>query len=86
MTLITTANGTTLFHDLRGPEGAPMVVFSNSIGTTLEMWDAQAAALATGAATPLGAEACQIYNLFAGGGNEAVDFSAIIGMIAGKAS
>lgn len=47
---------------------------------------AQTAALATGAATPLGAEACQIYNLFAGSGNEAVDFSAVIGMIAGKAS
>ena len=45
MTLITAANGTTLFHDLRGPDGAPVVAFSNSIGTTLEMWDAQAAAL-----------------------------------------
>lgn len=34
-----------LFHELSGPEGAPVVVFSNSIGTTLQMWDAQAAAL-----------------------------------------
>lgn len=47
MTLITTANGTPLFHNLRGPETAPVVVFSNSIGTTLEMWDAQADALST---------------------------------------
>ncbi len=40
------ANGTELFYELEGPEGAPVVVFSNSIGTTLEMWDAQAEALA----------------------------------------
>ena len=30
-----------------GPEGAPVLVLSNSLGTTLEMWDAQAARLAT---------------------------------------
>ena len=29
---------------LQGPEGAPVLVFSNSLGTTLEMWDAQAQA------------------------------------------
>ena len=40
------ANGTELFYDLGGAEGAPVVVFSNSIGTTLEMWDPQARALA----------------------------------------
>ena len=40
------ANGTELFHDLAGPEGAPVVAFSNSLGATLEMWDAQARALA----------------------------------------
>ena len=39
------ANGTQLFYDLAGPEGAPVVAFSNSIGTTVEMWDAQARAL-----------------------------------------
>ena len=39
-------NGTTLFYDLSGPEGAPVVVFSNSLGSTAEMWDAQARALA----------------------------------------
>lgn len=40
------ANGTELFYNLMGPEGAPVVAFSNSIGTTLEMWDDQARALA----------------------------------------
>ena len=39
-------NGTTLFYDLSGPDGAPVVVFSNSLGATAEMWDAQARALA----------------------------------------
>src|SRR3954463_10400419 len=34
-----------LFYDLTGPEGAPVVAFSNSIGTTLEMWDRQVPAL-----------------------------------------
>lgn len=29
-----------------GPEGAPVLVLSNSLGTTLEMWDAQAARFA----------------------------------------
>ena len=47
---------------------------------------AQAAAQATGAATPLGAEAHQLYNLFAADGNEGLDFSAIIKMIAGNAA
>jgi 3-oxoadipate enol-lactonase len=32
-------------HSLEGPEGAPVVVFANSLGTTGVMWDAQAAAL-----------------------------------------
>jgi 3-oxoadipate enol-lactonase len=34
-----------LHHTLEGPEDAPVVVFSNSLGTTGLMWDAQAAAL-----------------------------------------
>jgi 3-oxoadipate enol-lactonase len=34
-----------LDHTLEGPEDAPVVVFSNSLGTRGEMWDAQAAAL-----------------------------------------
>ncbi len=45
MPLITASNGTELFYELRGPAGAPVVAFSNSIGTTHRMWDAQAQAL-----------------------------------------
>ena len=33
-------------HRLEGPDGAPVVMLANSLGTTLEMWDDQAAALA----------------------------------------
>jgi 3-hydroxyisobutyrate dehydrogenase len=47
---------------------------------------AQAAAQAVRASTPLGAEAYQLYNLFAASGNEGLDFSAIIKMIAGNAA
>jgi 3-hydroxyisobutyrate dehydrogenase len=47
---------------------------------------AQAAALAVGAATPLGAEAHQLYNLFAREANEGLDFSAIIKMMRGTSS
>ena len=32
-------------HVLEGPEDAPVLVLSNSLGATLEMWDAQAPAL-----------------------------------------
>ncbi len=35
-----------LNHEFTGPDGGPVVVLSNSIGTSLSMWDAQAAALA----------------------------------------
>ncbi len=45
---------------------------------------AQAAAQASGASTPLGAEAYQLFSLFAAGGNEGLDFSAIIKMIEGE--
>lgn len=45
---------------------------------------AQAAALASGAATPLGAEAAQVYGLFAGAGHGGEDFSAIIRMLRGQ--
>ena len=37
---------TRLRHRLAGPDDAPVVVFSNAIGTSLELWDDQAAALA----------------------------------------
>jgi 3-oxoadipate enol-lactonase/4-carboxymuconolactone decarboxylase len=33
-------------HRIEGPDDAPVVMFANSLGTTLEMWDDQAAALA----------------------------------------
>ncbi|MBX9620387.1 MAG: 3-oxoadipate enol-lactonase [Hyphomicrobiales bacterium] len=46
MPVIKIANGTELFFDLTGPADAPVVAFSNSLGTTLEMWDGQAEALA----------------------------------------
>ena len=31
-----------IHYDLAGPEGSPVVVFSNSLGTNLSMWAAQA--------------------------------------------
>src|SRR3954466_7655691 len=40
-----TVNDVDLHYELSGPKGAPVIAFSNSIGTTLEMWDAQAEAL-----------------------------------------
>ena len=42
----TQANGITIHYRLDGPEGAPVVMLSNSLGTRLEMWDAQIEALA----------------------------------------
>jgi 3-oxoadipate enol-lactonase len=36
-----------LFYNLTGPDAAPVVAFSNSIGTTVEMWDAQVRALSS---------------------------------------
>jgi 3-oxoadipate enol-lactonase/4-carboxymuconolactone decarboxylase len=41
------SNGIELFYDVTGPADAPVVVFSNSLGTTLEMWDAQVRALSS---------------------------------------
>lgn len=35
-----------LYHRFDGPEDAPVLVFSNSIATTLELWDAQVPAFA----------------------------------------
>ncbi len=46
---------------------------------------AQEAAQAVGARTPLGAEAYQLYNLFASEATRGLDFSAIMTMIEGKA-
>jgi 3-oxoadipate enol-lactonase len=39
------ANGITFNYQIEGPEGAPWLVFSNSLATDLSMWDEQAAAL-----------------------------------------
>jgi 3-hydroxyisobutyrate dehydrogenase len=47
---------------------------------------AQGAAQTVAATTPLGAEAYQLYNLFASSGKEGLDFSAIIKMIEGDAA
>src|SRR3954454_9249006 len=42
-----TVNDVDLYYELTGPQGMPVVAFSNSIGTALEMWDAQAEALSS---------------------------------------
>jgi 3-oxoadipate enol-lactonase len=39
------ANGITINFQIDGPEGAPWLVFSNSLATSIAMWDEQAAAL-----------------------------------------
>jgi len=39
------ANGITINYQSDGPDNAPCLVFSNSLATTLAMWDEQAAAL-----------------------------------------
>jgi 3-oxoadipate enol-lactonase len=39
------ANGITINYQVDGPEGAPWVVFSNSLATSIAMWDDQAEAL-----------------------------------------
>ncbi len=39
------ANGITFNCEIEGPEGAPWLVFSNSLATNLSMWDPQAADL-----------------------------------------
>jgi 3-oxoadipate enol-lactonase len=41
----TKANGITINYQIDGAEGAPWIVFSNSLATTPAMWDEQAAAL-----------------------------------------
>jgi 3-oxoadipate enol-lactonase len=41
----TKANGITINYQVDGPEGAPWLIFSNSLATNLHMWDPQAAEL-----------------------------------------
>src|SRR5450830_266312 len=48
MTLMQAANTTPLSapaYTLEGPAGAPVLMFSNSLGTTMSLWEQQAAAL-----------------------------------------
>ena len=39
------ANGITVNYQIEGPDNAPCLVFSNSLATTMAMWDEQATAL-----------------------------------------
>jgi 3-hydroxyisobutyrate dehydrogenase len=50
-----------------------------------DLWLAQEAAHSSGASTPMGAAASQLYNLFVSQGHAGDDFSGIINMIRGKA-
>ena len=43
---ITASDGTLLSGEWHGPEGAPVLIFSNSLGTTRDMWRDQAASFA----------------------------------------
>lgn len=43
--IVTTDDGVRLAVEVRGPEGAPVLLLSNSLGTTMVMWDPQVAAL-----------------------------------------
>jgi 3-hydroxyisobutyrate dehydrogenase len=60
--------------------------YQGGFATALMLKDlklSQAAAQNAGAATPLGAEAAQLYGLFAGSGHAGTDFSGIINMLRG---
>ncbi len=62
--------------------------YSGGFATALMLKDlklAQSAAQGAGAATPLGAEAAQLYALFAANGHATTDFSGIINMLRGAA-
>ena len=61
--------------------------YTGGFATALMLKDlklAQSAALSAGATTPLGAEAAQLYSLFAAKGHSGVDFSGIIRMLRGE--
>jgi hypothetical protein len=49
---LTTNNVPDLNFLLEGPESAPVLVLSNSLGTALEMWDDQAPTLQNPATSP----------------------------------
>ena len=42
---IASLKNTSLHYELEGPEGAPVVVLSNSLGTELSLWEPQVTAL-----------------------------------------
>src|SRR6202451_2631140 len=42
---ITVDDGCIIHAELEGPDGAPVLMLSNSLGTTLHMWDEQVAPL-----------------------------------------
>ncbi|MGF7210156.1 3-oxoadipate enol-lactonase [Skermanella aerolata] len=44
---ITTGDGTRIYYQLDGEDGRPVLLLSNSLGTTLEMWDPQIPDLAS---------------------------------------
>ena len=61
--------------------------YAGGFATALMLKDlklAQSAAQSAGAVTPLGAEASQLYSLFAAKGHDGVDFSGIIRMLRGE--
>lgn len=61
--------------------------YAGGFATALMLKDltlAQSAAQSAGAATPLGAEALQLYTLFAAWGHAGIDFSGIIKMLRGE--
>jgi 3-oxoadipate enol-lactonase/4-carboxymuconolactone decarboxylase len=60
------ANGVNQHYELTGPAEAPVIVFSHSIGASLEMWDAQVAAFA-------GRYRCLRYDIRGHGGSEVID-------------
>lgn len=65
------ANGVNLHYELTGPAGAPVIVFSHSIGASLEMWDAQVTAFA-------GRYRCLRYDTRGHGSSEVIDRPATV--------
>jgi 3-hydroxyisobutyrate dehydrogenase len=70
-----------------GPETPADHDYEGGFAAALMLKDlklAQEAALGSGASTPLGAEAAQLYALFNNAGHEGDDFSGIINFIRGQ--
>lgn len=60
------SNGIDLYYESTGPAGAPTIVFAHSVGCSLEIWDAQVAALSD-------RYRCIRYDLRSHGRSQAVD-------------